>query len=452
MKKLIVWLLTLTLLVTALLPLTASATAALPGDVNADGTVGSMDVTVLRRWLVGGYGINIVTPQGDSATPEDNELTVLLPSGSDVPMAVPADVDGDGVIGVADVTVLRRGIAGGYGVTFAESETYSAVEIDLKNDTTLYKTYGRTYMGDNGLQMLWPGNAIEFTAVLSGSVTLSYTSSDNGYLQSYVDGEANTRARLFASSDEKKLVVAENIQPGLHTVRIVRDNDIVTTAGSYTAWSAVSFTGVKSSVTAPQDKDLLIEYVGDSITSGKGVMSSAQYSGDDPNHSVTHAYSYVSAQTLDADWVITSRGGAGFIRIGSCPKTMADMYDYVNPFDADSDLVEYGFAHKADVVVLALGTNDSVTGTEFIDAAKAMIQQIKDRNGDDTVIVVMYGMMTGSHYTELAQAAAESGVYSLQVTRNNDGGSSSPTGTGHPGIEGQAKVADELVAFLETIL
>lgn len=61
-----------------------------PGDINGDGVVGTKDVTVLRRYIAGGYDVTVV--------------------------AEALDVNGDSVVGTKDVTVLRRYIAGGYGI------------------------------------------------------------------------------------------------------------------------------------------------------------------------------------------------------------------------------------------------------------------------------------------------------------------------------------------------
>ena len=60
------------------------------GDVNGDGRINGTDVTLLRRYITGGYGVSI------------NELA--------------ADINGDGRINGTDVTLLRRYITGGYGV------------------------------------------------------------------------------------------------------------------------------------------------------------------------------------------------------------------------------------------------------------------------------------------------------------------------------------------------
>ncbi len=62
----------------------------IPGDVNKDGVVSGKDITVLRRYIAGGYGVTI-------------DRTA-------------ADVNGDSKINAKDITLLRQYVAGGYGV------------------------------------------------------------------------------------------------------------------------------------------------------------------------------------------------------------------------------------------------------------------------------------------------------------------------------------------------
>lgn len=61
-----------------------------PGDLNDDGLVNTTDVVLLRRYIAGGYGITIREEA--------------------------ADVNDDGLVNTTDVVVIRRYIAGGYGV------------------------------------------------------------------------------------------------------------------------------------------------------------------------------------------------------------------------------------------------------------------------------------------------------------------------------------------------
>lgn len=60
------------------------------GDLDGDGVIVTGDVVLLRRYIAGGYGVTI------------NPLA--------------ADLNGDGVLTSTDVVILRRYIAGGYGI------------------------------------------------------------------------------------------------------------------------------------------------------------------------------------------------------------------------------------------------------------------------------------------------------------------------------------------------
>ncbi len=70
--------------------MTVISSGALIGDVNGDGEITSKDVTILRRYLAGGWNVEI------------NEVN--------------SDINGDGEVTSKDVTLLRRYLAGGWGV------------------------------------------------------------------------------------------------------------------------------------------------------------------------------------------------------------------------------------------------------------------------------------------------------------------------------------------------
>ena len=125
---------------------------------------------------------------------------------------------------------------------------------------------------------------------------------------------------------------------------------------------------------------------------------------------------------------------------------MAQCYDYVNPFAPDDERIEYGFSRKADAVIFALSTNDTSTGTELQDAIEAMIDMIRARNGADVKIVILDNMMNSIHKTELQAAAQAKGTYYLCVTQDRNGINN------HPSVAGHEVFAQELTAFLRTIL
>ena len=68
-----------------------------PGDVNGDKRINGTDVSMLRRHIAGGYGVKINTDA--------------------------ADVNADGRLNGTDVSWIRRHIAGGYGITLKPAKT-----------------------------------------------------------------------------------------------------------------------------------------------------------------------------------------------------------------------------------------------------------------------------------------------------------------------------------------
>ena len=117
LKRLLALLLTVVLLV-GVVPANVFATETkadtyTPGDVNGDGYINALDVTLMRRYIAGGYGVTINT--------------------------LAADVDANGTVNAQDVTNLRRYIAGGWGVVLKNG---------LKRFTVKFETGGGTKIED----------------------------------------------------------------------------------------------------------------------------------------------------------------------------------------------------------------------------------------------------------------------------------------------------------------
>ena len=132
----------------------------------------------------------------------------------------------------------------------------------------------------------------------------------------------------------------------------------------------------------------------------------------------------------------------------SVPQPVSEFYDYVNPFCNTETRTKYDFARKADVVVLCLGSNDKCSAEEFQTRMADFVKQVRDRNGAETKVVIMYNYMTTSRNNDLVAAAEKAGAFACKHTKHNDGGASSASAPGHPGVEGHKTIAAELVAFL----
>ena len=325
-----------------------------------------------------------------------------------------------------------------------------AVTLAMTEAQDKVKTYGRSFYTEEGLRCDWAASGIEFTVDCEGDIKANYDATIPGYFQIYVDGEATSRPEIKEKKDVV-LTVAEGLPAGEHTIRMVREYDI-DTAGGVFLLKSLEYTGFADTLRPAEDKDLYIEFIGDSITSGLGCLDGRQYTTRfDSVHSATHAYSYLTAQALDADWSMVSRGGIGIFKgttVGN--KTVFDMYPSYNCWYPNAP--EYTFERKADIVVMALATNDhsSVnTGAEFRAGFKQLMDLIREKHGQDVQIVCVWGMMTTTWGNQLTIAAEECGVHCIRVTQNNNGGSYKAGGTGHPHADGHAIVAQELTTYIQ---
>ena len=78
MKKILSMLLVLVLMF-SLVSVMATAASKVAGDVNGDGEINAKDVTILRRFLAGGYGIELYVPTTTSDLKPDETPRIPLP-------------------------------------------------------------------------------------------------------------------------------------------------------------------------------------------------------------------------------------------------------------------------------------------------------------------------------------------------------------------------------------
>ena len=309
-----------------------------------------------------------------------------------------------------------------------------------------YKAYGRVAESEKGVEIIWPASGVEFTVKCSGEVKLNYNAFSVMYMSISVDGgePAYTRIR----SGKRTLTLAENLPEGEHTFRIVNENDI-DGGGSSMHMESVEFYGVKQTLKATPEK-LYIEFIGDSITSGRGVLrqggASASYEAIDDCHSPVNGYAVRTAEALNADWSLVSKGGCGYYRTDvGCKLPISQMYPYLHPFALHP--VEYTATRKADIVVLGLGHNDNpnqYSEAQIKVGVEELIGMVRAMHGENTPIVLLTGMMSINRWHNLFPqiAAEQTNVYFTSVPKNNDGA------LGHPDVEASIETAEILSTYI----
>jgi len=263
------------------------------------------------------------------------------------------------------------------------------------------------------------------------------------YFTIVVDGIPQPRNYCrITSVGETKVKLAEGLSSGRHTFAIYRQ-----TEHSYgeVGVCALSYDG--EMLDRPADKDVCIEFIGDSISCGFGNLGdSAKGNGNPLWSDGTRAYTYLTAQALNADWSNVSWSGLG-CKYGYSSTTMQEVYP-AQRYHYDKTAA-YDFSVQPDVVILALGTNDNSKGPNTASIRAGLVEMLRlvRAKNPDAPIVWIHGMMTTGVSSMIEDIVEEfggeaSGYYACRLTRNTAGGGY------HPDLIGQQTFADELASFL----
>ena len=325
---------------------------------------------------------------------------------------------------------------------------------NLQDVTDSLKFLGRNTVASNGIICDHSASGIEFSAYIEGEVKLSASVSmrvtpagayeANTYYTVYIDGIRQEK-RFNVPSGEATIIIANFEEGGVHNIRILKQTE---SQNSLSILKSLEFTGYFEE--APAEKELLIEFIGDSITSGYGnlCINGATNPGNALNQDATQTYAYMTAEKLGADHSLVSYSGIGVAK--GWPDFLMEEF-----FAADSYCRNTSSAYEKsftpDIVVINLGTNDHNKGasaTTFMNKAKGLISLVRETYGDDVKIVWVYNMMGDSMQVFATKAinslgGKENGLYICGLPREQKGGG------GHPSVAGHIAAADVLTQFIE---
>ena len=262
----------------------------------------------------------------------------------------------------------------------------------------------------DGIVCDWSAAGVEFVATGKGDMTfsLSVTTNLGGgkegcFFRAYVDGAAylNGGSAYYEVKKGDATITLKNLPEGTHTVRLVKVTGYTL---ANTTLRSVSFDGTVAE-TAPAAKNLLLEFVGDSICCGWGVIG--DHKGAYSDQDATMAYPYLIAEAMGADLSVMALSGQG-LTVGN-PGILAG-YKYASP--NRSMKAEYGFARKADYSILNVGTNDAfqnLSAADFEAKLKELIAVVREKNGADCRIVLVGGMMKTEYNDTIKRVTRELG-------------------------------------------
>jgi lysophospholipase L1-like esterase len=245
-------------------------------------------------------------------------------------------------------------------------------------------------------------------------------------------------------------LVAENLDVGKHNVKLVKQSHV-----AHNISTLLSLKMKGELIDAPADKDLLIEFVGDSITCGYGVVNyptaGVKSYGTADYTDASQAYAYKTAELLDADYSMISV--SGWTLISGDVSVPEKVYNYTSYRRSATEV--YTPQRAADVVVINLGTNDigrEDYADKYIPEAKEFVSAVREKN-PNAVVVFAYGMMMGGETLKGFEAdvqtivrdlgASNAGVFAVKLPTNQD------AGNGHPSVEGHTEAAEILADFIK---
>lgn len=268
------------------------------------------------------------------------------------------------------------------------------------------------------------------------------------YLTAVIDGNDPIR---FQSTGKKNVYRIEGLREGEHTIVISKDTEALI--------GYMEFTGLRCNQLLPAKKKSTrkIEFIGDSITSGMGNLttpipcdSGVWYD----QHSAWYSYGALTARALNAQYHLTSESGIGLIH-SCCNKTnkMPEVFDKLN---VSRDTLVWNFARfQPDVVTICLGQNDGVQDSvAFTTAYVKFINRLHQYYPHAQIVCLTSPMADEKLRSVLAQylkgiAAYFRTQHTVTVdyfvfTESYNHGCGS-----HPDVEDDKKIAAALTAFLK---
>ena len=335
---------------------------------------------------------------------------------------------------------------------FAESEPLTVLDRGENASLTcagLYedvKWIGRTMQVGTGMTADWSCAGFEMNLwAAGGEFRVYYEAGYKCYFAFFVDGVQVDRPLL--NGDDS---FAVEIPSGNHTIKLCKETEI-SSAGAGITLKAVVFDG--DVLERPADKDLYIEVAGDSIACGDGSLGTYK-EGEKwvlADHSGTHGFGYLTAEILDADVSVVSKGGIGVVKPAG-QYNIGQLYEYVNHYRS-ADKYDFDGARVPDVILVEQGANDGSVATddEYFEALGEFVKMLRDKWGDAPAIVWV-GKRQSHYETALRLKAARKSDENFFVFRFAYGGSGSAALTtqkaGHPSAAEQREMAEALAAFL----
>ncbi len=291
--------------------------------------------------------------------------------------------------------------------TTSQEETEMTPEkVELKEEN--FKELGRTYYDNGMIYCALSGTGVEFS--FTGTKCSVTVAGDNASGNSSGE-DAHARIGIYVNGER---VIDDMIDNAIETYDVFDSESEETvdikivklSEAPHSTYAITDISIVGKNLKPAEDKDRLIEFVGDSITCGYGVDDEDKtHNFSTKTEDCTKAYAYKTAETLDADYSLVSFSGYGIISGYSdgetkvSQQTVPQYYTKLGyswsgngsfvPSDIDWDFSK----RQPDVIVINLGTNDdsyckgqAERCEEYQSTYVEFLKTVRENNPDSEII------------------------------------------------------------------
>lgn len=330
---------------------------------------------------------------------------------------------------------------------FCVNEAIKLAECDM------IRIRGRHTVKDGLLAFDWTNSGFAFNFTGTGFIISlgEYAADAPAYVRITVDGTISQR---FAVVNGSEKLIIEGLADKRHRVEVLK----ITEGEPLLRFDTLALLGNGASLRNPPfNSPRRIEFIGDSITCGYGVLGSSA----DPTYFTyqqdgTRSYAGITSEKFGADARYIAISGKGIVCNCNGDRTDIKGGEYYNLVSRSSkEICNDGWV--ADVVVINLGTNDCggpAPDDEFSLAAKDLIAKVRARY-PECHIIWMYGLMSNLYAETLRKtvrevARTDKKVHFLYVETMF--GNDSETGAnGHPNVRASIRASELLYKKIRSV-
>lgn len=281
------------------------------------------------------------------------------------------------------------------------------------------KAIGRTHYSDEKRYISMSGSGVEF--VCKGSYVYITVLGDNA---KKLNKNQQPRIAIYKNGE---LIIDDIVNYDKKKYHIDIDDAENETVIKLIKLSEAMFSGFyidkigafcKGNIVPTEDKDVKIEFIGDSITCGYGIDSGNIGGFSTRTENFAKTYAYLTAEKLNADYSAIAFSGYGVVS-GFTSDGRINKNDIVSRYYDKSALYFDGgqaywnfIGFEPNFVVINLGTNDASYCTtaarrdSFREEYIELIKTVREKN-TDTYILCVLGDMNNSLYPYIEEAVSE---------------------------------------------